>query len=78
VCKDSEGGDIVQISEETGKSGSLVKRSRLVTCYTRQLGFRKSGVVSTVTILALLEGVFQAKVVKLSFANSCIRLLSKV
>jgi hypothetical protein len=55
-----------------------VKRSRLVTSYTSQFGFHKSGIVNTVIILALLVGVFQAKALKLSFKNSCIRLLSKV
>jgi hypothetical protein len=55
-----------------------VKRSRLVTCYISPLGFRKSGIISTVIIFTLLEGVFQAKVVKLSFADSCKYVLSKV
>jgi hypothetical protein len=55
-----------------------VKRSRLVTSYTSQFGFDKRGIVNAVIILALLVGVFQAKAVKLTCTNSCIRLLSKV
>jgi len=55
-----------------------VKLSILVTCYTSQLGFCKSGIVGTVIILALLEGVFQTKALNLSFTNSCKRLLSEV
>ena len=35
-----------------------------------------SGIVSTVIMLALLEDVFQTKALKLSFTNSCKRLLS--
>jgi hypothetical protein len=55
-----------------------VKRSRHVTCYISPLGFRKSGIVGTVVILALLEGVFQTKALELSLTYSCKRLLSKV
>ena len=54
-----------------------MRRSRLLTCYTSQLGFSKSWIVCTVTIIALPEGVCQAKALKLSFTNSCNRLLSK-
>jgi hypothetical protein len=49
-----------------------------LTWYTSPLGFCKSGIVSNVIIFALLEVVFQARALKLSFANSCKRLLSSV